>query len=1025
MAEHPNVLRVGQLNLQGSAAATTELSVIARTLKLDLVMVQEQYCDTRIIQCGSNSKAGIMVLNSGIAVTFLGQLSNDHCAVAHISCLSSKSDFYAISVYCQYSHDVAVHLQHLGTVLDQLAGQHILVAMDSNAHSPLWYCEQRQYVGRGPDTEYRKSQMEGFILGRGLLIHNVEGQPPTFHGPNGQSNVDLTLSNRGLAVSQWTVHEGVSLSDHQMITFEVGTSTARTGGRAGEERTTVKSVSFREKGVDYERFRNVLHNKMGRLQTWKPAQEICSQYTDIVTRAAEACLGKRGRKDTGGYEWWTPELEKLRHKVYNARRAWQHARKVKDTRVEERLETLHAARNSYKTAMREAEVAYFRGIAESGNDDPWGLAYRAASGRVRPPANVMHGIRLLEGHTTTAEGTAEGLLSTLCPDDDPSRDTLYHRQVRIAAACSPTGQDSDPPSRAALDRIVKDLPNTAPGLDGLTARIIKHAWRVSGAEMLAMYSACIGEGVFPDIWKVGRLVVLPKGNDRPLSDPKAYRPVTLLPILGKILERLVITCAPCLYRGISEAQHGFSRGKSTVTALNAILDRVAESSENYVQIVLLDISGAFDNAWWPMVLTKAKQGGCPPNIYRILVSYFTERRVGLFMGDQAVWKRSTMGCPQGSVLGPTLWNLLLDDILKLPWPDGVRAVAYADDVTIVIEAPSRAAIERNAQSSLEACSAWGKRNRLEFSTAKSQTLTLKGKFKRPPTIRMDGASIAHVTHAKLLGVVVDEAGSYVPHASLAGQRAVNAFGKMSRVSASSWGIKYRALKVLFAGTYVAILTYAAAVWWRSVGRYAVRSTLLRTQRPALILLTKAYRSVSTAALPVLAGVLPADLEVCRAGRIAQECSGLVSRERTVAMRKVRAEVMAQWQERWQSSTDGRELYLFFSDVTDRASSGWVEPDYVMSQILTGHGSFRSRLHAMSLSDTAECYCGLADETRDHVLWDCTLYTEEREAMLGNWSRDEVGPVYHRELVASVDGFSRLRSFAHKWHKKRKELELGL
>ncbi|CAK1594063.1 unnamed protein product [Parnassius mnemosyne] len=105
---------------------------------------------------------------------------------------------------------------------------------------------------------------------------------------------------------------------------------------------------------------------------------------------------------------------------------------------------------------------------------------------------------------------------------------------------------------------------------------------------------------------MGKLVVLPKGGDRLLTDPKAYRPITLLPILGKILERVIISCAPCLYRVISDAQHGFTRGRSTVTGLNTINHITNGSTENYVQLILLDISGAFDNAWWPMVLLKAK-----------------------------------------------------------------------------------------------------------------------------------------------------------------------------------------------------------------------------------------------------------------------------------------------------------------------------------------------------------------------------------------------------------------------------------
>lgn len=194
-----------------------------------------------------------------------------------------------------------------------------------------------------------------------------------------------------------------------------------------------------------------------------------------------------------------------------------------------------------------------------------------------------------------------------------------------------------------------------------------------------------------------------------------------------------------------------------------------------------------------------------------------------------------------------------------------------------------------------------------FSPAKSLTMTIKGKFKRSPAILMNGVSIPHVSQARLVGVIIDEARSYVQHALFIGEKASNCFGKVSRVSTSTWGVKYRILRVLYIGTYVATVVYAAAVWYRRSSFYSVRSALLRTQRPALMLLTKAYRSTSTAALRVLAGMLPADLEVVRAGRIAVEGSKLTGKERKKLKREVIADVVTQWQERWDASQDGREL----------------------------------------------------------------------------------------------------------------------
>ncbi|CAH2083507.1 unnamed protein product [Euphydryas editha] len=144
-------------------------------------------------------------------------LSTEYCTVIHADYQGFST--YIISAYFQYCHDIVRHLEHLSYVMDRLGGTPVLIGVDSTAHSPLWFCERRQYSGRGPDIEHRKIQMESFILSRGLLIHNKQGQPPTFNGPNGPSNVDFRLSSRGVILKDWRVHEGASVNDHQLITY--------------------------------------------------------------------------------------------------------------------------------------------------------------------------------------------------------------------------------------------------------------------------------------------------------------------------------------------------------------------------------------------------------------------------------------------------------------------------------------------------------------------------------------------------------------------------------------------------------------------------------------------------------------------------------------------------------------------------------------------------------------------------------------------------------------------------------------
>lgn len=1014
------------MNLQRSELATAELPALSDEERLSLVLVQEPYLgrplEGLLTPSCEGVGAGIYVRDARLTVAVLHHLCTRNCMVCHIA----GDDIYVVSAYFQYSEDIAPHLEHITGVLEHLRGKHVLIGVDSNAHSPMWHSLPRHYVGRGYRVCERREQMEDFLLARRLTVHNAPDQPFTFATENGESNIDVTVTTAGLRVEGWRVLPDASSSDHRLISYRVVGRQMRERGAAREGATSGPTpVRFRERGVDWARFRSRVHERVGSLRWDRPASDIARELTQAVGCSAYETLGEVGTgRKTRGYEWWTPALDALRKSCNRARKVWQMERKRGGALEGMAKREYHDRRSRYRKAMGKAQLDYFREVAEAGNGDPWGLAYRAVSGRLRPPPNVINCVELAEGLTGDAGAAMRGLLGALFPDDSEVGDTEYHGGVRSAAACVPLGRDAPPPSGRDMWDIVRNLPNTAPGIDGISARIVKQLWEVAGAELTAAMGRCVTEGVFPDAWKEGRLVTVPKGNGRPLTDPKAYRPITLLPVLGKILERVILHCAPSIQEGASSCQHGFTRGRSTLSALNEVLSIARESGRKYVQAIFLDISGAFDNAWWPMILLKAKNRGCPPNIYNMLRSYFSNRRVGLFVGGRVEWKTSTMGCPQGSVLGPALWNLLMDDLFELPYPDGVRLVAYADDVTVLIESDARSGIEASASCAMGLISEWGTRNRLAFSPAKSYSMTIKGGLaRRPPTIRLGGASVASVRSTRVLGVVIDSGLSFGEHAKSIGERAASGFGKMTRVSAASWGVRYRALKVLYKGIFTATITYAAGCWWRRVSVHVVGGALLRAQRPALVLLTKAYRSTSTAALPVLAGVLPADLEVARAGRIDELRTA--PRDVLRAGRKTSWDIaIRDWQARWEAESRGRELFRFFPDVAARVRATWVEPDYQVSQILTGHGCFRKRLNGMRLCERAECYCGEEDEDVDHVLWRCPMYEDERKRMLDGIVRREEGPVYYGDLVSGRDNFALLRAFARRWHRRRAAMEWG-
>ena len=130
-------------------------------------------------------------------------------------------------------------------------------------------------------------------------------------------------------------------------------------------------------------------------------------------------------------------------------------------------------------------------------------------------------------------------------------------------------------------------------------------------------------------------------------------------------------------------------------AINALLAEISGATAKYVVVVFLDIRGAFDNAWWPSILAALRRRDTPPRLYNLVKDFLSGRHAVIRHESVTVEKEISKGCPQGSVLAPTLWNLIFDDLLSAPMPDGVNIFGYADDAAVVVKADSRPEVEHS------------------------------------------------------------------------------------------------------------------------------------------------------------------------------------------------------------------------------------------------------------------------------------------------------------------------------------------
>lgn len=166
-----------------------------------------------------------------------------------------------------------------------------------------------------------------------------------------------------------------------------------------------------------------------------------------------------------------------------------------------------------------------------------------------------------------------------------------------------------------------------------------------------------------------------------------YRPISLLNIGGKVLEKLMINRINHHIHTteyLNKNQFGFRPQTSTIDAVKALTDYVEEgfSSGEVTVLVSLDVEGAFNSAWWPSILKSLSDSGCPRNLQNLTKSYLSKRRATLQTNNIKIEAEITRGCPQGSCCGPGLWNIFYNSLLNLNFTHRTKTIAFADDLIL-------------------------------------------------------------------------------------------------------------------------------------------------------------------------------------------------------------------------------------------------------------------------------------------------------------------------------------------------------
>jgi hypothetical protein len=367
----------------------------------------------------------------------------------------------------------------------------------------------------------------------------------------------------------------------------------------------------------------------------------------------------------------------------------------------------------------------------------------------------------------------------------------------------------------SIPKVVKLISNlktsSFDGPDGICANFLKLAPSLIASFLVVIFRCSLASGKIPDDWR--RAIVIPmfKGGDR--GKPVNYRPISLTCIACKLMERFLVDYASEFFdrtNFLYSKQHGFRGGYSCDSQITSFYQDLVDSANQSLQVdaVLLDFSKAFDKVSHKMLLDKLSLIGLDPHFYFWVKDFLYSRSQQVFFDNVlSASQQVTSGVPQGSVLGPLLFLVFINDL-----PDGICSTVrlFADDC--VIYAPiSTFNDTSNLQEDIHRLCTWCSVWNMPLNTLKCNHITFSTKKQRHSTLYtfLDNTLVTKVDTCKYLGIIFDKNLKWNVHIGSVVSKASRSLYFVRR------NFKYASRKtliLLYKSLIRPILEYGAAVW---------------------------------------------------------------------------------------------------------------------------------------------------------------------------------------------------------------------
>ena len=625
------------------------------------------------------------------------------------------------------------------------------------------------------------------------------------------------------------------------------------------------------KNIDWEEFKDSLREKEFNFteeslnyNCENIDRAICNLTDNIVSTLDEVCP----KRPTINRNWWkfTPEIAKL-IKV---------KRKIRRMLKEDPIPGLKPLYNKLNKLVREKInqqkqdkwKEFLSSIeAETNVSTFWNKFKSYSNSRLNPNLGKVTNLVMENGNIaatnklkadTFAESLGKIHQTYYDPNHDPNTETearnFLSAHKMVFKPLEQAKQETEDKHYMLREINVLEITKTlqkcrnksAPGEDQISYFILKNLDRENLSNIALIYNSCLKTGYFPNAWKQAKVVMLPKpGKD--LTKPTSYRPISLLPAMGKIFERIVASRLSAFLEKVDyfdENQAGFRKKRSTVDQLFKLSQSVSTALKKHKKAVgvFLDVEKAFDAVWLEGLKYKLGRPeiGIPTKMTRLLSSFLTNRHLRVHQ-NSAISNKIELkaGTPQGSALSPLLFIFYVNDTPKPP--PGVLISKFADDMAAWTIQKQEKRAEKLIQKHLDSPSEWCNKWKIKLNPSKTQVgLFTNSNNTKEITLNLGRVPLTVSNEIKFLGLTFDRKLTWRHHIDNVRHRMWLRINAIKAISGRNLGMQSKTLIHLYKMWIRPIALYGPPAYYSAAKTHinkiqviqnsALRIALRRTRR---------------------------------------------------------------------------------------------------------------------------------------------------------------------------------------------------